>query len=242
MRSFLALLMFIPFMLITTSKAATVFESGPGKTTLLELYSSEGCSSCPPAEAWISKLKKNPDLWKKIVPVVFHVDYWDNLGWPDPFAHPAFTRRQRDYSAAWGTNSIYTPGFVSNGKEWRGWFRGQAVPESPAGKGRLRAVLDAGKLEVTFDSTESSTAEVELALLGTDLTIDVKRGENGGKKLLHDFVVLHLDQQPLAKGPIRFTLPADTLAKASALAVWTRDSRSLEVLQATGGWLKEPSR
>ena len=62
---------------------ATTFESGVTRTTLLELFTSEGCSSCPPAEKWLSQLKSNPDLWKKIVPIAFHVDYWDHLGWRD---------------------------------------------------------------------------------------------------------------------------------------------------------------
>ena len=60
-----------------------VFESGEARTMLVELFTSEGCSSCPPADAWISQLKESPDLWKKIVPVAFHVDYWNNLGWRD---------------------------------------------------------------------------------------------------------------------------------------------------------------
>ena len=62
------------------------FESGPQRTHLLELFTSEGCSSCPPAEAWLSKLKADPRLWKDFVPLAFHVDYWDHLGWRDPFA------------------------------------------------------------------------------------------------------------------------------------------------------------
>jgi len=62
------------------------FESGDTQNSLIELFTSEGCSSCPPADAWISQLKESPDLWKKIVPVAFHVDYWNNLGWRDRFA------------------------------------------------------------------------------------------------------------------------------------------------------------
>src|SRR5690348_8781739 len=71
------------------------FESGDTQTPLLELYTSEGCSSCPPAEAWLSQLKKSPKLWKDFVPVSFHVDYWDYLGWKDPFAMKAYSRRQQ---------------------------------------------------------------------------------------------------------------------------------------------------
>jgi hypothetical protein len=79
--------------------AKVTFESGETPTILLELFSSEGCSSCPPAEQWVSGLKNTPGLWRDIVPVVFHVDYWDGLGWPDRFASQQFTLRQRQYSA-----------------------------------------------------------------------------------------------------------------------------------------------
>ena len=79
---------------------ATTFESGETQNSLIELFTSEGCSSCPPAEKWMSALKSRDDLWKKTVPVVFHVDYWDHLGWRDRFAKPEFTSRQQRYAAA----------------------------------------------------------------------------------------------------------------------------------------------
>ena len=108
---------------------------------LVELFTSEGCSSCPPADAWISQLKESPDLWKKIVPVAFHVDYWNNLGWRDRFAKPEFTARQRRYVAAWGGDSVYTPGFVVNGKEWRDWFGNRVLwRERPAKVGIFACV------------------------------------------------------------------------------------------------------
>jgi len=82
------LVILIPSLIATlTAQAADrVFETGPQKTHLIELFTSQGCSSCPPAEAWLSKLKNEPGLWKNFVPLAFHVDYWDRLGWRDPFA------------------------------------------------------------------------------------------------------------------------------------------------------------
>jgi hypothetical protein len=116
------------------------FESGDMQTTLIELFTSEGCSSCPPADAWMSRLKTNPDLWKNIVPAVFHVDYWDGLGWRDRFAKPEFTARQRQYVATWRGDSVYTPGFVVNGREWRDWHGNRALwREQPAKAGNLPA-------------------------------------------------------------------------------------------------------
>ncbi|MBA3543366.1 MAG: DUF1223 domain-containing protein, partial [Chthoniobacterales bacterium] len=90
--------------------SALELESKPTKTHLLELYTSEGCSSCPPAEAGLSKLKDNPRLWQDFVPIAFHVDYWDRLGWRDPFASKEWTARQYEYSARWRSSSVYTPG------------------------------------------------------------------------------------------------------------------------------------
>ena len=77
-------------------------QSGPQKVSLLELYTSEGCSSCPPAETWLSRLTTDGRLWKEIVPVAFHVDYWDDLGWKDRYAKQEYTSRQRSYFALGG--------------------------------------------------------------------------------------------------------------------------------------------
>ena len=101
---------------VTAHADPIVFESHERQTALLELFTSEGCSSCPPAESWLSQLKQKPELWSGFVPVAFHVDYWDYLGWRDKWASQQFSDRQRDYAQAWGSDSVYTPGFVLNGK------------------------------------------------------------------------------------------------------------------------------
>src|SRR5437588_12940504 len=87
-----------------------VFESGGARTMFVELFTSEGCSSCPPADAWISQLKESPDLWKKSVPVVFHVDYWDNLGWRDRIAMRMLSGRLRRLRYAWRCVTAVTGG------------------------------------------------------------------------------------------------------------------------------------
>ena len=93
------------------------------------------------------------------VPVAFHVDYWDHLGWRDRFAKPEFTSRQQRYAAAWGGDSVYTPGFVVNGKEWRGWFGGNATPTASTKVGVLRVSLgDDGKLSATFAPDDNASA------------------------------------------------------------------------------------
>ena len=113
----LLLCLLLPIGALTAQTGARVFESGPQKVHLIELFTSQGCSSCPPAEAWLSKLKSEPRLWKDFVPIAFHVDYWDRLGWRDPFAAKEWTARQYLYSANWRSESVYTPGFVLDGRE-----------------------------------------------------------------------------------------------------------------------------
>ena len=224
------------------------FESTETPVTLLELFTSEGCSSCPPADAWVSKLKANPDLWKRVVPVVFHVDYWDGLGWPDRFATRGNTDRQRRYAAAWRSNSVYTPGFVLNGREWRDWFnRGVLPAPSPAKVGKLQVTLrDRTHADATFTPIGDSPKplQIELALLGGNLESDVKRGENGGRKLRHDFVVLHLATAALTSSDGRFTasisLPEKVTGAPIALAAWINTGDAQSPIQAVGGWLKMP--
>lgn len=224
------------------------FESTETPVTLLELFTSEGCSSCPPADEWVSKLKSSPDLWKVIVPVVFHVDYWNGLGWPDRFAIRANTDRQRRYAAAWRSNSVYTPGFVLNGREWRDWFNRRSLPAPSSGKtGRLQVTLrDRTRADVTFtpNGTAPKSLQVELAVLGGNLESEVKRGENSGRRLRHDFVVLHLATAALTSSGGRYhaslTLPEKTADAPVALAAWVTAGEAQPPIQATGGWLKTP--
>jgi hypothetical protein len=222
------------------------FESVETPATLIELFTSEGCSSCPPADAWMTRLISSPDLWKRVVPVAFHVDYWNGLGWPDRFATAANTARQRRYAAAWASDSVYTPGLVRNGREWRGWFQSETVPESSSTK--------VGKLKVTARDTQADVAFtrlggappvfVELALLGGGLQSNVTRGENGGRKLRHDFTVLHFASAPLHGEGGRFTATVPLSSKTSdppvALAAWIIPGEAQPPIQATGGWLRKP--
>jgi hypothetical protein len=222
------------------------FESEETQSTLIELFTSEGCSSCPPAEKWVTALKSNQELWKRIVPVAFHVDYWDHLGWRDRFAKPEFTSRQQRYAATWGGDSVYTPGFVVNGKEWRSWFGSNSLPASSTRVGVLSVSLgNDGKLTATFvpETAKPPALAVNVAMLGNGLESDVKRGENSGRKLLHDFVVLQLarsemtNQGNLWTGTVLLSSNAGT-DKATALAAWVNSSETAPPIQATGGWLK----
>ncbi len=243
-RGFLCLIFLSPCFCVNA--ASVTFQSTETQTPLLELYTSEGCSSCPPAEKWLSSLKASPGLWKDFVPIAFHVDYWDYLGWRDPWSSKAFTDRQHAYARAWRSDSVYTPGFVLNGKEWRAWSRSQSVPMSIAKPGVLKATsTDLKNWDVTFTPTVPSgeTYEAHATLLASGLTSDVKAGENKGRRLEHDFVVTWVKPYSLkpdgnkAQGRFELELPNTDRPKSNALAVWVTRSGQLAPLQAAGGWL-----
>lgn len=230
----LALMAFAPATL-----GAEVFRSAETRTHLLELYSSEGCSSCPPAEAWLGKLHAAPGLWRDFVPVSFHVTYWDKLGWKDRFARRDYTTRQYRYSAAWGSSSVYTPCFVLDGRDAGTRVRHEMLTAGPAAPGVIEARIDrAGEVEAVFTPNQVGDFTVTAALLGGGIVSPVRSGENGGRTLQHDFVVLALAEAPLVDGRARLQLTAAPAEESRrALAVWVTTRGDLRPLQATGGWL-----
>ncbi|MGB0866623.1 MAG: DUF1223 domain-containing protein, partial [Granulosicoccaceae bacterium] len=118
-------------LLLTQARAHAAeqsFESSVEQVQLIELYTSEGCSSCPPADKHLSRLMSDEGLWRERIPLAFHVDYWDYIGWEDPFAQRQFSNRQRTHQITGAVRSIYTPGWVVDGKEWRGFFARRGLP------------------------------------------------------------------------------------------------------------------
>jgi len=248
MKQLFVLLTLIAVFSVNAQTNTTTFRSTTEQTALLELYTSEGCSSCPPAEAWLSGLKESPGLWKNFVPLAFHVDYWDYLGWRDPWAARLYSDRQRAYAERWHSESIYTPGVVLDGKEWRGWPGRKDVPKAPGAKAGVLTVRSSGTnhWQVSFapGSTNGANYEVHAALLACGLSSDVKAGENRGRLLKHDFAVLTLVDAPLIRtgGMVQgdFVLPMDRDVGGGnpALAVWITQAGRLGPAQATGGWLR----
>ncbi|MBV8378880.1 MAG: DUF1223 domain-containing protein [Verrucomicrobia bacterium] len=225
---------------LLSARAETTLRSGPQRVSLLEVYTSEGCSSCPPAESWLGGLKGDSRLWKEIVPVAFHVDYWDDLGWKDRFAKQEYSSRQRAYSIAWGTSSVYTPGFVLDGQEWKGWFDGSTLPgptDRPAGK--LEVKVESRVAKITFSEPGAKELEAHLVPMAMDVNSDVHGGENRGRRLVHSFIALDLVSGKLAdkNGELTVELPFD-YAAAKAVAVWVTQKGSVEPVQAAGGYLK----
>ena len=174
------------------------------RVALVELFTSEGCSSCPPADRWLSSLRAAGFGFDRVVPLSLHVGYWDYIGWQDPYAKPAFTDRQRRYARARGSTTVYTPQVVLDGRDYRAWgsssgfardvaaINGQRAPVGL----RIEATQTGGSLDVevatlsaSADSAPESGAMLTIAVFEDGLNSRVTRGENAGETLGHDHVV-----------------------------------------------------
>lgn len=182
---------------------------GPQGPLILELFTSQGCSSCPPADVILAKLTSNPD----VEPLSFHVDYWNDLGWADPYSKPAWTARQHQYASALGDTRVYTPELVIGGKVGLVGSHAIRVKEAIAGAERP-ALLDA-KATWTADSVEITAtappdAEVLVALWESERTIKVTRGENTGRALSNAHIVRKLERvaAPGKRGTLTVKLDA----------------------------------
>lgn len=170
--------------------------TNPGGFAVVELFTSEGCSSCPPADVLLSDLERQN---RSIFVLEFHVDYWDGLGWPDRFSSPDWTGRQRAYSRSFGTSELYTPEMIVGGTDpFNGTDRGHAAADVVRSLGqappihvsvRSRAAgPDAVAVDVDAPGAPAGTV-VAVALVQREATTDVRAGENQGRTLRHVNVV-----------------------------------------------------
>lgn len=161
-------------------------------TPVVELYTSEGCNSCPPADRWMSTLKAEPG----VVALAFHVDYWDRLGWKDRFASPAYTQRQMQTQASSGARFSYTPQVLLDGADRKDWPR-IAAPLSasqrqrPAARVDITLTREADRFTATVMPASGAPARLAAywALTESGHSTAVKAGENEGVTLKHDYVV-----------------------------------------------------
>jgi hypothetical protein len=185
--------------LVEAEESAIVVKSSPKQTAVVELYTSEGCSSCPPADRWLEQLVKVPDDELDVLALGFHVDYWDYIGWKDEFASPVFTQRQRSLAHRNNQSSIYTPEFFVNGKESRGTARVldeiRKINHVPSDVELTLSITPAPgyyQLQLTSKSNLDLDLQVRFMVFEDDLSNQVKRGENAGSKLYHQRVVRYL--------------------------------------------------
>lgn len=224
--------------------AACEVKSGPTVAPLVELYTSEGCSSCPPADRWLSKLDA-----AHVVPIAFHVDYWEYLGWKDPFSQNRFTLRQRQFARVAGASTIYTPQVVVDGRDFPPWLDSGAFERKVSAVNRrgARATIElAGSLagpgvQARVRAHASPGADATDWSLVTVLTQDglsskVTAGENRGEFLRHEHVARDLKLERFAGREATidtlFTIPAAPKGGPVGLVAFVQDQRTGEVLQA----------
>jgi hypothetical protein len=225
-------------------------ESGPHTAVLVELYTSEGCNSCPPADRWLQSLGPRGYAPERVVPLSLHVNYWDYIGWKDPYAQQRFADRQRKLAQVMRARVIYTPQVVLQGKDFRPWHSGafdEAVKSinARAPRARIELRLEGGRGDALLtevraellDRAQAADAALYLASFENRLVSRVAAGENAGRTLEHDYVVFEW------VGPISFsdgriaerrTLPLvpKAIPAHSGVAAFVQNRRTAEVLQA----------
>jgi hypothetical protein len=234
-----------------TSAVAQCRAASPDRqVALFELYTSEGCDSCPPADRWLSALERSTDA-SSAVALSFHVDYWDRLGWRDRFGSAGFTARQREQSARQHSAFVYTPQILLQGQDFSSW----RSPGQPAAAiAAINAKTPPARIELAAASVERNTTAVDVhlriaeprerahatiavALVQDGLASDVKAGENAGRRLAHDHVVrdwrtedARFDSTGNAAQRVVLTLPADP--GPLSIVAFAEDASTGRVLQA----------
>jgi len=243
----------LPLLLLAPqAMAAECSAKSPATTTaLVELYTSEGCDSCPPADRWLSSLGARGYAPQRVVPIALHVDYWDYIGWKDPYAQQRFSSRQRKLAQLTRAAFVYTPQVMLQGQDFRGWGSGafdaavkriNARPAraslslrlDPRGKSGFEVDVRAEVLE----AAQRADAALYLGSYENKLQSDVLAGENRGRRLEHDFVVLEwvgpIDFQGRASlaEHRRVALLPGAVPADSGVVAFVQNRASAEVLQA----------
>jgi len=203
---------------------------------LIELFTSEGCSSCPPADEALEEIQKKYND-KDVLVLSYHVDYWNKLGWKDIFSDASFTQRQEYYSNIFQLNNIYTPQAVVNGKkEFLGSNKSKLISsideqlnEKSAVSIKLNVVQNAeGKIDVHYsaEGTDAKKEQAIILLIQKMATNEIKKGENKGKTLHHINIVRNIFFLPLKEKSTNFTLPAGLQKEDVFVAGFIQDKRS----------------
>jgi len=207
----------------------------PRPPVLVELFTSEGCSSCPPADAALAALARDPALRSaEVIPLELHVDYWNHLGWADPFSAPEYTARQEEYARVLGGDGLYTPQMVIDG-----WVSGVATPGSmrkgvekaaAKGKARLEVLVASSRpgLDVVVRPPSGLSGRLRVVLSEDRLSSKVERGENRGLTLAHAPVArLLVDDGPVS---------SEHHLRLGLSSAWKRDQlRVVAFVQEQGG-------
>jgi len=247
-----ALLFALLALSLGTAQGGQCSAKSPEKTVaLVELYTSEGCDSCPPADRWLSSLGPRGFAPDRVVPMALHVDYWDYIGWKDPYARQAYSARQRRMAQLARAAAIYTPQVLLQGQDFRDWSSADAFEQAVAkintrpAKARISLMLDTGQkgaFEVQaaaelLDATQQGDIALFLGAYENKLVSEVKAGENRGRTLPHDYVVLQwlgpfeFKGGKLAERRLLPLLP-QAVPGHSGVAAFVQNRANSEVLQA----------
>jgi hypothetical protein len=240
------LLALLAALALTDAHAQKCVASSAGRTAVLvELYTSEGCSSCPPADRWLASLARTYPP-EQVVPLALHVDYWDYIGWKDPYAKREFSQRQRRLSQQQRLALVYTPQVLLQGRDFRGWAGSEfALTVARINAQPPRATLEleilghsAGTVALrarasVVDPVQTPDAALYIAAYENRLESTVTAGENEGRRLSHDRVVLEW-QGPFDLGERQVKLALLPKAKPadSGVAAFVQSRGTAEVLQA----------
>lgn len=206
---------------------------------VVELFTSEGCSSCPAADETVAKLlSKNIE---NVYILAYHVDYWNKLGWKDPFSKAAYSQRQNQYAAKFDLNSVYTPQVVVNGSsEFVGSDEDKLTTTVENNLGRQSAqnisittTRSNNTVTINYDIDASESMLLNLALVQPEATTSVKRGENGGRTLHHVNIVRALKTiDATGKGSVTIEIPTELSGVTLQLIAYTQSKKNFEILGA----------
>lgn len=220
---------------------------------VLELFTSQGCSSCPAADAVLSKLGASSELRGRVVPLAFHVDYWNYIGWSDPFSSKAWTERQYAYGRALEQDNVYTPELVVNGRLHLNGSNERGIlaeidRASRAPNGKITVKVDRGTPgQIVVDALaeipsdlDASRLEAYVVLFENDVTTSVRRGENGGRTLHNDFIVRRFERAfsigaskgSTANGTVKVSLDSDWKTKNLGVAAFLQDPTTMRIYGA----------
>jgi len=237
-------------MLAVSISTETYAKNDATPVAVVELFTSEGCSSCPPAEALLNQIHRdavNND--RPIYALAFHVDYWNRLGWPDPYSSAAYSNRQRRYAAAFSSRQIYTPQMIVNGEDG---FVGSN--RAAANQAISRALKQTVRTQVQFDATSTRNRAGELtgvtvqldatgitkndvvhiAIVEDGLKSNVSRGENSGRTLEHDAVVrlFHTVASSNLDKPVEIDWPVAVEPNNAAVICYVQNTDSWRITGA----------
>lgn len=221
---------------IATNIYAETFKASSSKhpVALIELYTSQGCSSCPPADEWLGSLEKSGIENNQAVPLALHVDYWDYIGWKDQFSQKYFTKRQYQYRKTNHSSSVYTPQIIFNGYDVRRVTLNKSFDElrqmtAPVYFNVAAETVDEKRLKLAINferiDTISKNSRVVVVLAENNLVGKIKSGENAGRTLIHNHVVRVWKNMGQIRNQIDIELPIDP--------TWKRDNLEVVVIVET---------